>query len=306
MQKKLYFLNEEEKNRILGLHESRTKKQYLMEQSEDLKEIIQGLNDVVDEVSGFSWKYGKFEIFSYDQEKNYKIYFYQTNLAQDSILRIIKGFSKDSELIKQSKQKGFFPKGCWEYYPSDKTLRLFNCKMKTSREKSTSYNSFIYKKLSLDQVDTIQADTEQTTSEWPKEFECVKSYKDSEVTYENEKWKKVIRSWGSEYFSSGGLYYKYKDKEEIPKGNNNYYTYYCTGGKPYYKTTIVNKGESSEDTSTGGGSGTGGGGLQPGQWKSLSPQYDEKILKAIGKEGKTLTDDDIKTLYNKLKSAGKI
>ena len=29
MQKKLYFLNEEEKNRILNLHESRTRKQYL-------------------------------------------------------------------------------------------------------------------------------------------------------------------------------------------------------------------------------------------------------------------------------------
>lgn len=32
MQKKLYFLNEEEKNRILNLHESRTKRQYLVEQ----------------------------------------------------------------------------------------------------------------------------------------------------------------------------------------------------------------------------------------------------------------------------------
>jgi hypothetical protein len=31
MQKKLYFLNEEEKNRILNLHESATKKQYLLE-----------------------------------------------------------------------------------------------------------------------------------------------------------------------------------------------------------------------------------------------------------------------------------
>ena len=30
MQKRLYFLNEEERNRILNLHESRTKKQYLV------------------------------------------------------------------------------------------------------------------------------------------------------------------------------------------------------------------------------------------------------------------------------------
>jgi hypothetical protein len=34
MQKKLYFLNEEEKNRILNLHESRTKKQYLVNEQE--------------------------------------------------------------------------------------------------------------------------------------------------------------------------------------------------------------------------------------------------------------------------------
>jgi len=34
MQKKLYFLNEEEKNRILNLHESRTKKQYLISEQE--------------------------------------------------------------------------------------------------------------------------------------------------------------------------------------------------------------------------------------------------------------------------------
>jgi hypothetical protein len=33
MQKKLYFLNEEEKNRILSLHESRTKNQYLLNEA---------------------------------------------------------------------------------------------------------------------------------------------------------------------------------------------------------------------------------------------------------------------------------
>jgi hypothetical protein len=35
--KKLYFLNEEEKNRILNLHENATKRQYLGEQTEPLK-----------------------------------------------------------------------------------------------------------------------------------------------------------------------------------------------------------------------------------------------------------------------------
>ena len=34
MQKKLYFLDEQEKNRILNLHESRTKKHYLINETE--------------------------------------------------------------------------------------------------------------------------------------------------------------------------------------------------------------------------------------------------------------------------------
>ena len=34
MQKKLYYLDEQEKNRILNLHESRTKKHYLINETE--------------------------------------------------------------------------------------------------------------------------------------------------------------------------------------------------------------------------------------------------------------------------------
>jgi len=42
------------------------------------------------------------------------------------------------------------------------------------------------------------------------------------------------------------------------------------------------------------------------EWISLSPKYDKEILQALGKTGDKLTDDDIKDIYNKLKSAGKI
>jgi hypothetical protein len=48
--KKLYFLNEEEKNRILNLHESATKRQYLSEQTEPLKWLS-------DPTGNKSWEY---------------------------------------------------------------------------------------------------------------------------------------------------------------------------------------------------------------------------------------------------------
>ena len=52
MKKKLYFLDEEEKNRILNLHESRTKKQYLINE-----QSIPGVSqDAIDKILDFSAK----------------------------------------------------------------------------------------------------------------------------------------------------------------------------------------------------------------------------------------------------------
>lgn len=41
-------------------------------------------------------------------------------------------------------------------------------------------------------------------------------------------------------------------------------------------------------------------------WISLDPTYDEQILRALGKTGKKLSNDDIIELYNKLKERSKI
>ena len=46
MQKKLYFLNEEEKNRILNLHESRTKNQYLLNEGPSRESFNKKINDI--------------------------------------------------------------------------------------------------------------------------------------------------------------------------------------------------------------------------------------------------------------------
>jgi len=42
------------------------------------------------------------------------------------------------------------------------------------------------------------------------------------------------------------------------------------------------------------------------KWRSLGSKYDSQILDVLGKSGTELTDNDIKDIYNKLKTAGKI
>ena len=48
MNKKLYFLDEDEKNRILNLHESRTKKQYLLSE-QTIPSMFQPISQVFSE-----------------------------------------------------------------------------------------------------------------------------------------------------------------------------------------------------------------------------------------------------------------
>ena len=46
MQKKLYFLDEQEKNRIIELHESRTQKQYLLNEASTRENFNKKINDI--------------------------------------------------------------------------------------------------------------------------------------------------------------------------------------------------------------------------------------------------------------------
>lgn len=68
--KKLYFLNEDEKNRILTLHENATKRQYLSEQTEPLKWVS-------DPTGNKAWEYqfknGKWSARKIGQTKEYVI-----------------------------------------------------------------------------------------------------------------------------------------------------------------------------------------------------------------------------------------
>lgn len=154
---------------------------------------------------------------------------------------------------------------------------------------------------------TVESDTVDTTS-------CLGKLEDS-TNHPGLKYSKAgfgIMTMG--YYYNSGAYYMINPitKEQFPKGSNNYYRFYCQdktivktqeivdiNGKPLSSTG------DKTDTGTvtpGGDSYTGSGG-----WISLGPSYDKQILQALGKnEDRRLTDDDIKELYNKLKSAGKI
>ena len=115
------------------------------------------------------------------------------------------------------------------------------------------------------------------------------------------------------YYDSGAFYFVNEIlKQQYPKGSNNYLKFYCNGktivpteeivgidGKPLGTTTPKVGGESPV---TGGDTYTGGSG-----WRSLGPTYDKEILQALGNnEDRRLNDEDIKNIYNKLKTAGKV
>ena len=115
------------------------------------------------------------------------------------------------------------------------------------------------------------------------------------------------------YYDSGAFYFVNEIlKQQYPKGSNNYLKFYCNDktivpteeivgidGKPLGTTTPK---VGDESPVTGGNTYTGGSG-----WRSLGPTYDKEILQALGNnEDRRLNDEDIKNIYNKLKTAGKV
>ena len=80
--KKLYFLNEEEKNRILNLHESATKRQYLGEEQTDrqtnINKVYCGVKNGV--ITAGGWKDKKWD----DYVKTYKVLANEIETAKKS------------------------------------------------------------------------------------------------------------------------------------------------------------------------------------------------------------------------------
>jgi hypothetical protein len=166
----------------------------------------------------------------------------------------------------------------------------------------------------LDNGVTVQDDSADvdTTS-------CLSNLQDS-TNYPGLKYSRVGSSEKTTlgYYYDSGAYYMIDPftKTQYPKGSNTYYRFYCQGktvvptkeivdinGKPFGST------DDGENKVRLDGGGEGGGNYSGGErkWRSMGRSYDSQILTALGKTGSdTLTDDDIKDIYNKLKAAGKI
>jgi hypothetical protein len=347
MQNKLYFLNEEEKNRILNIHQNAIKRQYLLSEESIPKGTLSNFEfkdfaSILSLGSSQSWdNFKKRPIIKPLHDFCAKIPNDRITLPSNEILLIVKtmdrslsygrtgnadtGFMRGvTEKVRDSFRNGInefknIPNFCYGMKNGDVSesgepivVDMFDeiaypdmFDTYVIKPLTSIYNSS--KPISDSQINADPIKTDEKKKGW-ESFSCVAKFKDTSLKDNSDMWKTREYTNGLvEYFSDSGLFFKRRGEDNYePKGETNFYTFYCKDGKPYYNATIIKKGESSGDSNTSGNLGTGGGGLQPGQWKSLSPQYDEKILKAIGKEGKTLTDDDIKTLYNKLKSVGKI
>jgi hypothetical protein len=157
-----------------------------------------------------------------------------------------------------------------------------------------------------EKLDDTKKSTENV-AEWPKEFSCILTkmgIKDSDKTFNNDKWKQVSYTNGMiEFYSSSGLFYKkYKDGGVLPAGDDNYWTYYCENNKTFFKETIktIKDKPSTPDSSVGQDTSTPPVASGIGTTTRSVNKEIPTLLKQVGVEGTSLTQDAINKLYDKL------
>ena len=112
MQNKLYFLDEQEKNRILNLHESRTQGQYLLNEAIDRKSLTKKMSDICTQGTYGTGSFTEQQVDSY--AKNFKTNFpagatYKSNESLRTIaqnIRNMKTISNYCRVAKKYKQIG--------------------------------------------------------------------------------------------------------------------------------------------------------------------------------------------------------
>ena len=326
MNKKLYFLNEDEKNRILNLHESATKKQYLLGEQTSLS-MLQPIT----------------QMFSEPTEKKAKFWYNADRRAKklDKICKNKGTDSKENQNIKpfinwlittQTSNRGGSEKlNAWSQIPDilSKVQTLNNfCSIKPTllnlvgnddikkevsnkgvalwlKENISSEKSWIkYFEEPLESVlkeaglDTLnsgkksnQAKPEQTQRPigWDN-YPCVvkKGGKDITLTYKGIKsnWKKLVGTNNKTYY--------YNDKGQYyVKGQNILGNYECG-----YDGGIYRLGESPKKPEIS---------YDKKNWYVTNKKYSDEIKSALNLDPKTmLSDKDIETIYNKLVEKGMI
>jgi hypothetical protein len=381
MQKKLYFLNEEEKNRILNLHESRTRKQYLTSEQlyktpEWMKQIptkgvlnteelqtfkkIKPQWDMATPIGKACKTLGKLDNRIVDSEEQIKGIvkkindtFYESNhslymdkqyvqkmsdimLEFKSVPDLCFGIEISSDVIAAETTSQQFPtytinnnflKLFWDVFANFSLLNTVTAAGVFVNTDAYTINKTVYSVLkeiikksediskgvasTIVQQKGVEAANVETSkenvAEWPKEFSCIltkKGIKDSDRTFNNDKWKQVSYTNGIiEFYSSSGLFYKkYKDGGVLPAGDDNYWTYYCENNKPFIKETIKTIKDKPSTPDSGVGQDTYTPPLASGIGTTTRSVNKEipTLLKQVGVEGTSLTQDAINKLYDKL------
>jgi hypothetical protein len=270
MQNKLYYLNEEEKNRILNLHKSRTKKQYLIEDescpnSESLTTIQQKTTELAELLklmdSAFirivyidSRSKSVFDLITVLDGQN--VYDDTDKKCYNALQWVINNFYEYSggALFGWGKTElaSFLNKHINGYIgnSSPAAKKYLQSALKIVEDRAKLKNAST----------NVQSDPVTTT----KKF----SWQDFTQDTLNKKNKGEKESKGENLLLQPILK---KHKEELAKQKQQNQEY-----------------------------------NRERKWRSLGSKYDSQILDVLGKSGTELTDNDIKDIYNKLKELGKI
>jgi hypothetical protein len=307
--KKLYFLNEEEKNRILRIHENATKQQYLLSE----QNISYGFTP------------GKGEIGYTNFEKNVSLSIKnycsndKTTDVDPATLDILKfstegctvfgmGYKTydDLKLVLQNMTKNKFCATYKKYIRdigSDPVSKIMGCIREVVPR--TDILKVLNSKFGGDsnglnfESNTTTEKKESGNTEKNKwdDFKCVKDDKRTKKTTAPNILKIVYNS-GDYYFWDDGKYKSYKKGEKtnpIKEGN-----YKCDDNNQILILRSDVKKDSSKKTEDGTKE------YGTGNWYSLNQTYDNQIKQALGKDPGKLTDEDINLIYDKLKQSGKI
>ena len=303
MQKKLYLINESEKERILNLHETRTKKQYLLTEGINRKDFNDGIRKIC---KGRTSKYnpetmdgwvdyfvgtiGVTKIFSpYTNDDINTISNAMSGLGNiESFCGLAQNYSKkrggNVDLLEDLASK-IKKDDAWKKAVQEPLTKLQN----TGGLMSGILGSHNQK---------IKLQKELTDKGWKEEYKCVVSYNNIKITY-NDSLKKnrvefVDQNNVKSVFYDTGAYYQEINGVEYPKQDDVYYSYSCKGNSPIPTKQLVNINNQPLTNNTPRV--IQGFGLVTTNVKSKIPE----LLKSAGIEGTELNQNTIDALYNKL------
>lgn len=306
MLKKLYFLDNEERKRIINLHESITKKQYLLTEGINRKNFNDGIRKICKErtskfnqdmngwVDYFVGTMGVKNIFSpYTDDDINTIAEALTNLGNiESFCGLAQNYTK---------KKG----------KNTDLLRDLSIKIKTDN----AWKKAVYEPLTKIQNSgglmggvlsshnqKMKLQKELTDKGWNEQYKCVVNYNNIKITY-NDSLKKnrvelVDQNNVKSVFYDTGAYFQEINGREYPEQKNAYYSYSCKGNIPIPTKQLVNINNQPLVNNTP--KVIQGFGLVTTNVKSKIPE----LLKSAGIEGNEINQATIDALYNKLKGKG--